>query len=74
MLPENPILIFLLVLLSILSFIFCWNGFRGSNLPNGVIGIALGLPTFAIEDWQWWAAGFLCLGLGLWLRRKMEGY
>ncbi len=70
--PENPFLLGALIVLSVVSFAMCWRGFRGSNLPYGIMGVGVGVPTFSIEDWKFWIAGVVVLAFGYWLRESME--
>jgi hypothetical protein len=69
---DNPIAITFIIFLSLISGVLCWRGFRGKNLPSGIMGIAVGIPTFAITDWQLWVLALITLGFGYWLKQKME--
>ncbi len=69
---DHPVLLVFAGILSLLSGWFCWVGFKEKDVPNIMYGIGLGVPTMAMMDWRFWAAGLgICAG-GVYLRRSLE--
>jgi hypothetical protein len=69
---ENGYLLTLVIVLSLISTVFCMMGFKRKDMPFILIGIGTGVPTFDVLDYRMWIAGIgLCL-VGLWLRNKLQ--
>jgi len=68
---NNPLLLAIAIVLSVLSSYYCWQAFREKNAAMLLVGIGLGLPTIGMTDWHYWVTGIGVSAGGLWLRRQL---
>lgn len=67
---NNPVLLSIAIVLTIISSVLTWIGLRHKNMPYLVVGIGLGVPTFDMLDYRMWVVGLLVCGLGVWIHYR----
>lgn len=69
--PDNPFLIFLLIILSLVSFVFTWAGIKARRPVWVLYGVGAGIPPMDIANLTYWLVGLLCVGAGYWLSKRI---
>lgn len=69
---PNPYLFTALIVLTMLSTFFTLMGIKEKNIPNFIIGVGAGIPTFALANWKMWVCGAAIVGTGMYLRSKLN--
>lgn len=69
---NHPVLLVIVGVLTVVSTIWSIQGLRRKDVPLFILGIAAGIPTFAVTSWKTWAVGGLVAAFAFWLRNKIE--
>lgn len=72
--PDSTLAWFLLIVLSMVSSLFCWTGVRRRNVAHLLWGIGLGIPTFNLLSWKMWLGGAAVCALGAWMQSKLQAW
>lgn len=69
---NNPILLFVAIVFSVVGSWLLWVGLREKHYPKLLYGIGLNIPTLGMMDWRFWLVGGLFGLAGLWIRNYLE--
>jgi hypothetical protein len=69
---ENGYLLTIVIVLSLISTVFCWMGFKRKDVPFLLIGVGTGVPTLDVTDYRMWVAGVGITLVGVWMRRRLQ--
>lgn len=72
-LPDSSLAWVVVIVLSVVSSVFCWTGLRGKNVAHLLWGTGLAVPTFGVSEPRLWFVGATIVALGFWVHRKMTG-
>jgi hypothetical protein len=67
---DHPWQLAVALILSVLSLIFCWYGWRRKNGPLFLVGVAVGIPPLDPTSVTLWGIALLLCGLAYYRSRR----